>query len=393
MRLLKRVFFFLIAIVVVAISLAYLTGNTHILNGLPSTYFVGKSKPDIDDIGYFSVSTIRADKPEPLPMHGLLNQYTLTDSSERFAADLGTTAFILLKNDSVLLEKYWNDGAADRLSNSFSMAKTFTALLIGIAIEEGYILGVQQKAIDFIPELKGEFAKDLTIESLLQMTSGIPFGESYASPFGYMAKAYFGKDLLSETLEYQVTAAPGKGWIYEGGNTVLLGLILERATGRKVSDYFHQKVWSCIGAEKDAHWNLDKENGMEKTFSGFYATAKDFSRIGQLLLHNGVIGNDTLIQPEYMKKLSTPCMIKDVSPNNSSEMCYWYGYQTWLGTYRNQPFVSMRGMRGQYVVAFPESNLVMVRLGHEQNKERENHMPSDMIRWMDVAFEAANFAP
>lgn len=393
MKLLKRMLSLVIVLLVVAVALAYITGNTHVLYGLPSTYFSGKSKPDIDDMSFFNVRTIPADKPEPLPQHRLYNAFVFADSTEAFAKQMNSTAFIVLKNDSILFEKYWNDGGTDVTSNSFSMAKTYCAMLIGIAIEEGYLKSVDQKVTEIIPELEGEFASSLTIKNLLQMSSGIPFGESYASPFGFMAKAYFGKDLISETLKFKVDQMPGTGWVYEGGNTVLLGLILKRATGRNVADYFHQKIWSCIGAEKDAYWNLDKLDGMEKTFSGVYATAKDYAKMALLFNHKGVIGNDTIISPLFIEEMIQPCMIKDISPKNTGEMCYWYGYQTWLGTHKGLPFVCIRGLRGQYVVAFPELQMVMVRLGHDQSAEREDHMPLDMMKWMDVALQAATFAP
>ncbi len=385
MRFLKRFFFGLLALLAILVALLYITGNEHILYGLRSTYLIGKSKPDIYDMEYFNVSTIKADKPEPWPLATDFNKETLTAEELSLHNQFESTAYLVFRNDSLVFEQYFGDGNEKARSNTFSMAKSFVSLMIGKAIEEGYIKSVDQKASDFIPELEQGLGEDLTIKHLLQMTSGIPFGESYGNPMGFMAKAYFGKNLIEETLKFKVTLEPGTGWIYEGGNTILLGMIVSRATGRSCSDYFHQKFWSCIGTEDDAYWNLDKPGGMEKVFSGFYATARDYGKIGRLMIHEGVLGSDTVISPSFMKESFTPCMVKDVSPKGTGEKCDWYGYQWWLGEVDGTPIYNCRGLRGQYVVAIPSLNIIMVRLGHAQSAERENHMPTDMIEWIRMA--------
>jgi CubicO group peptidase (beta-lactamase class C family) len=390
MRILKRFLFGLLATLAIAIAALYITGNEHILYGLRSTYLIGKSKPDIYDMEYFDVSTIKADKPEPWPLSKDFNKKNLSAEELTLHAQYESTAFLVIKNDSLLFEQYFADGSEKARSNTFSMAKSFVSLMIGKAIEEGYIKNVNQKVSDFIPEFDKGLGEDLTIKHLLQMSSGIPFGESYGNPFGFMAKAYFGKNLIEETLQFEVASTPGQGWIYEGGNTILLGMIVSRATGRSCSEYFHQKFWSCIGTEEDAYWNLDKPDGMEKVFSGFYATARDYGKIGRLMIHEGVLGNDTVISPAFMKDSFTPCMIKDISPKGTGENCYWYGYQWWLGEVDGIPFYNCRGLRGQYVVAIPSLDLVMVRLGHTQSAERERHMPKDMIEWIRMAKRIAS---
>jgi CubicO group peptidase (beta-lactamase class C family) len=265
------------------------------------------------------------------------------------------------------------------------MAKSFTAMLVGKAIEEGYIASLDQKVGDFLPEFTEGKNASLTVRHLLQMASGIPFGESYSSPFGYMAKSYFGHHLAEETMKYSVVKDPGSLWAYEGGNSVLLGMIIQKATGRTVSEYFFQKIWSCIGAEHMAHWNLDKKGGIEKTFSGYYATARDFARIGKLYMHDGVWDNDTILSPEFVRLCLTPNNV----PDENGEACSWYGLHWWLGKNRGEDFFSCRGMRGQYIVGLPSENLVLVRLGHQQKSERVGHMPPDLYAYIELAREIA----
>jgi len=378
---LKRIFYALLALIVLAIVLLFATGNGHVVYGIRKTYLLGKTKPDIDDMKYFDVSTMAADHPEAWPMHRRYNLMSIPQQYIPLIDSLQTTAFLVFKNDSLLFEKYWEHTDENTVSNSFSMAKSFTAMLIGKAVDEGYIKSLDQPVGDFIPEYSKGKEAAITIRHLMQMASGIPFEESYTSPFSYMARAYYGKDVVKATLKFHADKAPGTFWTYEGGNTVLLGMIIKKATGRTPSEYFFQKIWSCIGAEHPAYWNLDREGGMEKTFSGFYATARDFARIGKLYLHDGVWENDTILSPGFVKDCITPNNIPDID----GDKCTWYGLHWWLGQNKGEPFYSCRGLRGQYIIVVPGQDLVVVRLGHLQNREREAHMATDMFMYLDIA--------
>ncbi len=381
MRILKKITIVIISLLLIAALGLYFSGNKHVLNGITKTYFVGKSKPDIDDMTYFDVSNIKADHPEPWAIHNAYNLGMIPLEYLPMVDSMETTALLVFKDDALLFEKYWGNVNEKTTSNSFSMAKSFTAMLVGKAVQEGYIKSLEQPVGDFLPEFREGISASLTIRHLLQMTSGIPFGESYSSPFGYMAKSYYGDDLVGETMKFRVEKTPGTLWAYEGGNSVLLGMILEKATGRTVSDYFFQKIWSCIGAENDAHWNLDKEKGLAKTFSGFYATPRDFARIGKLYLQNGVWGKDTILDPAFVHECVTPVNVPDIN----GEACYWYGLNWWLGQYEGKKLISCRGMRGQYIAIIPEDNLIVVRTGHMQSSERKDHMPPDLFTYLDIA--------
>ncbi|MEN9640280.1 MAG: hypothetical protein RLZZ262_2149, partial [Bacteroidota bacterium] len=370
----KRILLTIIVLIGIGVVALIVTGNSHIFRGVAKTYLIGKPNADIDDMALFDVSTIAADHPQPWALSPRLNQLAPTQEQINLMDTMQTTAFLVIKNDSIIFEQYWRDGGRNVVSNSFSMAKSFTSMMIGKAIEEGYIKSVDQPVGDFIPEYREGANAQLTIRHLLTMSSGIPFGEDYSNPFGFMAKVYFGTDMEEETIKYGVEKQPGTFWKYEGGNTILLGMIIKRSTGRSPSDYFFQKFWSCIGAEQPAHWNLECVGGMEKTFSGFYSTARDFARIGKLMLNRGVWNNDTLLSPSYVDASFTAANIPDEKNESSS----WYGYQWWLGEHKGIPFQSARGMLGQYVIMIPQADLIIVRLGHKQNKERVNHMPPDI---------------
>jgi hypothetical protein len=357
------------------------TDNSHVFTGFSKTYLIGKPIPDIDDMPMFDVSNIQADLPVAWPLSPRLNQTAPSKAQWSLMESMETTAFLVFHKDTLLFEQYWLDGGRDVVNNSFSMAKSFTSMMIGKAIDEGYIQSIDQPVGDFLAEFKDGKNGELTIRHLLSMTSGIPFGEDYGNPLGYMAKAYYGNDLLGATKGFSVERTPGTFWAYEGGNTVLLGMIIKEVTGRTPSEYFFQKFWSCIGAEKDAHWNLDKPNGFEKTFSGFYATARDYARVGKLMMNRGIWQSDTLLSPSYIDECFKPCMAKD----EDEVPCTWYGLQWWMGQHQGLNFQSARGLRGQYIIMIPELDLLVVRLGHKEGKERVAHMPSDLLVYIEAA--------
>jgi CubicO group peptidase (beta-lactamase class C family) len=380
-KLFKRIFIGLIVLIVLAILTLVLTGNQHVLSGIRKTYLLGKSQPDIDDMPYFDLREIKNGTPEPWANHSNFGKKSISEADISYLDSMETEALVVVQRDSLLFEFYGMGSDQNSRTNSFSMAKSFTGMLVGIAIEEGYVKSLDQKVADFIPQFVEGRNAELSIRHLLQMSSGIPFGESYSSPFGYMARAYYGDDLINETLKFQVEKDPGTFWIYEGGNTVLLSMVLQKATGKSLSQYFEEKIWSCLGTENSAFWNLDKENGMEKAYSAVYATARDYARIGSLYLHCGIWGNDTLVPPHFVDESLEPNMI----PDSNNEQCTWYGFHWWLGKYKGHDMFSCRGLRGQYIVVVPNLELIVVRTGHKQNKERVEHMPTDLFRYLDMA--------
>ena len=242
------------------VGILHLTGNGYLPRGIYCTYLHGKSKPDIDDQSLFHTRKINRGEAINLPA----KLKVLSNENVAFLNSTASEAFLVFKNDTLVSEWYGSYAGDSTHWNSFSMAKSFISMLIGCAIQDGKIGSLNDPISKYI----SWNSKDLTIEQLLHMSSGIPFGESYNSPFGYMAKAYYGSDLKSITASFQVEQTPGSYWSYEGGNTVLLGMVLEAATQKNISNYFEEKIWSKIGANSAAYWNLDKENGFEKPFTG-----------------------------------------------------------------------------------------------------------------------------
>lgn len=381
MKWIKRIGLSLVITLAVAAGLLWITGNDHILRGIPKTYLRGLSRPDIDDMELHPMRTIPNGTPEPWAESSSLGQLSLSDSARSLLEAFDTEAYLVWLGDSLVFEEYWNETTASTHFNSFSMAKSFTSLGVGCAWGEGKISSLNDPLSTYLDGYSDGLDADVHLDHLLHMASGIDFGESYNSPFGYMAKAYFGTELEANTRAYHATDLPGTEWNYEGGNTVLLGMTVQKVTGKPLAEYFSDRIWSRIGAEHPAYWNLDTENGLEKAFSAFYATPRDFGRIGKLMLDSGRWNGEQLVPERYLKKAFSPCAIPDVE----GKAVYHYGYQFWLNTWRGHKVVSCNGMRGQYILTVPDLDMIVVRIGHTRPEGKVNGQSGFVLDLLNFA--------
>lgn len=382
-----RILFILAIFIATACLLALFTGNGHLIKAVSNTYLKGRSGPSIDEYSIFENRVVKASKkPFIWPSSVNYNSKKLTTEEFNLHEELKSVAFLVFHKDSIVHENYWDQFNDTSKTNTFSVAKSFIGLLIGAAIDEGYIKSVDQKVGDFLPEFKsGEKAK-VTIKHLLQMNSGIDFGESYGDPFGFMAKAYYGDDLYDLTVHKEVTQAPGSVWMYQGGNTLLLSFIIRKATGKTVSEYFSEKIWQPIGAKESALWNLDAENGLEKAYCCFYSNARDFGKIGRLILNYGTINDQVILSQNYFEQAIQPVNSKTLN----GDLVDYYGYQIWMTYYQQQKVIYARGIQGQYIVALPDEELIIVRLGRKRYEEKVNNVPLDLLHYIDMAKRLKN---
>src|SRR5699024_12095905 len=158
-----------------------------------------------------------------------------------------TVSFLIIENDTIQYENYWRTYDEVSIVPSFSMAKSITSILVGIAIDEGLITSVNEPIINYVPELKEKGFEAVTIEHLLQMTSGIKFNESYDNHFGDAATYYYGPNMRKEITKMKLERKPGEKFKYSSGDTQLLGLVLERALKDKnITDYLQEKLWEPL---------------------------------------------------------------------------------------------------------------------------------------------------
>jgi len=274
---------------------------------------------------------------------------------EEFLSDNKTLAFLVIRRDSILYEEYFGGYDDSSSFTSFSISKVFVSALTGIAIAEGHVKGVHQPVIDFIPELSRPGFEKITLEHLLNMRSGIRFNEGYMNPFGEMARYYYGRNLSRYMLKLKIREEPDVVYDYISANTLLLGLAVERATGRGLNTYLEEKLWKPLGMEQSATWSVDsRKHGTIKTFCCLNAVARDFARFGRLYLRQGDWEGRQVV-PEAWVAASTRVM-------NESRDSQGYPY-TYCWRVVNDHVFFAKGILGQYLYVDREKELVMVRLG------------------------------
>ena len=357
---------------------------------LPSNYYLRRALihllPKIDQYPIFENRMVKAGNPQPWPESEAYNKLSVPEKFQPVFEDLGTVAFVIIKDSTLLFEQYWEDYSPHSRSNSFSMAKSIVSLSIGCAIDDGFIKNVDQPVNDFYPEFKGYNGKALTLRHLLTMSAGVDFDEAYSSPFSPTTKLYYGDDLQQIALGMKEIEEPGIHFIYQSGVTQLLALIVEKATGENISSYVSRKLWTPLNAEEDALWSLDKKDGIEKAYCCFNSNARDFARFGQLILNKGNWNGKQLVSESYIKEATTPDTNLIFKEYNETNHCY--GFQFWHLTYKDMEIPYMRGILGQYVFAIPELNAVVVRLGHKRSDTRTaQHYPDDIDTWLGTAIE------
>lgn len=289
-------------------------------------------------------------------------------------ANSSTVAFLVIRNDSLVYEKYHDGYGEDSWVASFSMAKSFTSALVGCAIEDGFIGGVSELVVDYIPELKKiEGWEDVTILHLLQMTSGAEHKENYFNPFAGVAKSYYGRNLKRQATKVKREFPTNTQFRYKSINTQLLGEIVCRSTEKSLTDYLQEKVWTPMGAEFPASWSLDKKrDGREKAFSSINATALDFAKFGRLYLHGGRRGEKQVIPADWVAR-STALDDTDAAVN-------FYQYQWWI---KGPDAFAAEGHLGQFIYVNRAKDLIMVRLGKNSGR----------VDWYNIFKQIADGTP
>ncbi len=340
--------------------------------------------PSIDDYKIFHNRRIAAGDHEPWPYHENYTNNLKWDSVNSIIESYKPVAMLVIQNDSILYEEYWEGYDMNSISNSFSAGKAIVSLLVGIALDEGKINDLDQPVSDFIPEFGTGSKKVLTIRHLLTMSSGLNWQEAYSTPFSPTAEAYYGSDVSGLVIDLEVIEEPGKEFEYLSGNTQVLAMVVEAATGQRISDYASDKIWKQIGAKNDALWNLDSEDGMEKAYCCFNSNAKDFARFGKLILNRGTWNGKRIVSEEYIDEATSPK--KYLIDKETGKPVDFYGFQWWIINYKGMEIPYMRGILGQYIFSIPDKNAIVVRLGHKRSKEYIGSHPKDVYDYLDAAF-------
>ncbi|MBI4830922.1 MAG: serine hydrolase [Candidatus Lindowbacteria bacterium] len=330
------------------------------------------------------------------PLFGALS-YTFKGKQKKvgqldeFLESTGSTAFIVIKDDTILYEKYFNGYNRDSINTSFSMAKSFDSTLVGIAIDEGLIKSVDEPITNYIPELKAKGFESITIKHLLTMASGIKYREN-GLPWGDDALTYYFPNLRKLALTAQIEAPPGRHFLYDNYHPLLIGMILERATRRPVAKYLEEKIWKPLGMEFPASWSIDsKKTAFEKMESGINARSIDFAKFGRLFLNRGLWDGKRIISEKWVIESTSPMPVNYREYYNSQEELFlrffksgkgfykyfWWGYAKDGGDY---DFLA-GGRYGQFIYVCPQKNVIIVRNGAKLG---------NIDNWKELLYDMAN---
>ena len=294
------------------------------------------------------------------------------DNLDTFLEGSGTTAFIIIRNDTILYEKYFNGHDHNTYCKAFSASKVFLSALIGIAIEEGFIKSVNDPVMNYIPEIRDKRFAKLTINDCLALTAGIKSNNKQIFPWHDKVRIYYTRNLRKLAAGINYGKEPGKEFSAEEFSPVLLGLVIEKATGQTISKYLEEKIWKPLGMEKSALWVTDRKDGFEAANSGLTGLPVDFARFGRLYANRGFWNGKSII-PEAWVNAST-------SPDTSSISFYkkieYYGGRDvyfnsmWWGLRGNDSDYeySASGHFGQRISISPSKNAVIVRFGSKEGK-------------------------
>jgi len=287
-----------------------------------------------------------------------------------------TAALIIIRNDTIIYEKYNKKYQESTIFNTFSVTKAFITTLVGIAIDEGFIKNVDQAITDYIPELLNkEGFSEITIRHLLNHNTGIKFSEGKYNPLSGNARYYYSRDLRKLVLKAELYNSPGIETHYSSINSQLLALVLERATGTTLSSYLQEKIWQRIGMQYEATWNLDnkRKKSFEKGFSCLNCSAIDLAKLGRLYLNNGVYDNKQILSQSFINEATKR------GTTDGSSLDFHYNFK--LGPKQYGSYYA-RGLFGQLIYIYPKGNIIIVRVGEPHfnyNPQFLDHVVLELI--------------
>jgi CubicO group peptidase (beta-lactamase class C family) len=272
------------------------------------------------------------------------------------------TGFLVLHDNQIIVEKYFYE--ADRKSRfvSQSLSKSIVSILVGAAVEEGAIKSVEDPVAKYLPYLSESGYRNVTVKNLLQMATGVAYSENYKDPKS--GAALIGSALLTGNPPFEKYAQsiqptntpPGAKFEYQSINTQVLGLLLEKVTGKRLNVYTQEKLWSKIGAESDAFFYESKKQPNTCAFACFNATVRDYARIGLMMLQGGTLGKQRVLSSAWVHDSTTP----DAPYLKPKQGGYGYAYQWWIPGGNDGVFMAL-GIYGQCIYVNPSRHIVIVQ--------------------------------
>lgn len=343
------------------IALAYAFGYSYLFRAVSKTYLRGETSATIDDGKNFPSHLIEKGAVKLWEKDSLYNKKALPKPLEQDLENSNTRSFLVIKNHKIIHEQYWENATEKSKTNSFSMAKAISVVLVEKAIEEEKMKGWDQHFYDYFQNYeKVEFGKYLTLRDLATMEAGLNWKENYKNPFLQNAKAYYGKSLEEAVFLRGFKEKPGTHFEYQSGATQLLGFALRKSMNKTLAEYASEKLWKPLGMEQNADWSVD-DFGMEKTFCCIHSNSRDYAKLGQLFLDDGKVDSTQIISQKFLEEMKTPT-------KHSNGV---YGMGLWINNDAPIKHYYFWGHLGQYIIVIPEKQIVIVRTGTFKDQPKD----------------------
>jgi CubicO group peptidase (beta-lactamase class C family) len=370
------------------------------VTGCYSIKAIKYGNPDIDN--YKKFPTVQLKKGETSFTFSKKTNNQLQTYLDSSLIGSNTNSFIVIKNDTLIYEKYFNNYDSTQLHTSFSVAKSFVSVLLGIAIDQGKVKSTLEPITNYIPELLKNDKRfvDITIQNVLDMRSGVDLQEYSHNPFGKMSKLYFGKNNASLIFSLGIKEEPNKSLDYTSINTQILTMIIERSTGVKINEFMQTEIWRPLEMQSNASWSIDSyKNKNIKSFCCINAIPLDFAKFGRLVLNEGNWNGKQIVSKEWINTSTNKdeffnrmngfmsyhnqwwgsgdnqFMFKDSLDGEAYKKIHPYTgkvKKSVRGVYYVIPEISgafyAEGNHGQMIYINPNNKVIIVRLGNDSKK-------------------------
>jgi len=321
----------------------------------------------------------RGERVHPLPHAGTALDIRYRCDGGEFGVDIfiarnRVSGLLIVKDGRIHLERYGLGNEPDSKLNSFSIGKSVMSTLLGAAIHQGYIDSVEDPITKYLPQACGSGYDVCSIRNLLEMSSGVQWEEGYrdgASSFARMFEAANGRrrgGIMEVMTSLPRQAPPGTRFLYNSGESHVLGELITAATGKHIADYLSERIWSRFGMEFDGSWTLESEDGQETTGGGVNAALCDYARFGLFILGDGIAGGERIVPEGWIAEASHPRA-------DSPQIAYGlptpgnplgYGYQWWSfpktagapHTRHHEGAFTGQGIFGRFLYINPREQLV-----------------------------------
>ena len=310
---------------------------------------------------------------------------SIFQEAEEYAQNHGSKSLVIQHKGKIVFESYWQETNPDSLFGLHSFTKTMNALLVGHLINDGYIKSIDESVSDYIEEWRDGDKTNITIKHLLHMSGGLKETCDY-SPFSDRIQRAYGTDIVNANLNMDPEIDPGTVFSHNNYNSQILGILIERASGKRYSEYFSEKIWSPLGS-RDAFFFVDRPDGMVHTDCCMWASIRDMIRIGEMLMNKGLFKNKEILPKGWVEQMITPS-----EPNNNYGMQIWLGNEyeerraydarlTMYANYHGEPYVTddlffMDGIGKQRMYMIPSESLVILRTGDNSPDWDDSKLPN-----------------